>query len=211
MKIIDKHTDYYDHYSYIYGVDEKVTLDRRSSIKLDNDVMFSLIPKLYSYKYKDYEYLSENFSFYLLLEVGYKQYLLEVFNLSFSHFPTTLTDYDIKVVHTFEENKNQYGGPLSIRNVEVNKYWKRGQGYVFILEGEFNTVVKAPKKSEVIVFPILAESKITSIIDGEDIWKELQNYISSLNNEKKVDLNLSDEEKAVNHGFDKKTSFRNIK
>ena len=47
------------------------------------------------------------------------------------------------------------------------------------------------------------------MLDPKETWIELQTYFSSLGNDKDIDLHLTDVEKAVNHGFDKKTSFRN--
>lgn len=39
MLIIDKNNDFYDHISYIYGVDKKVVFDRRgSSLITDEDI-----------------------------------------------------------------------------------------------------------------------------------------------------------------------------
>ena len=58
-------------------------------------------------------------------------------------------------------------------------------------------------------YPILAKTQITSLISSRTIWEELQNYISSLNNDRHIETVLSDKEKAVIHGFDNKYSFRN--
>jgi hypothetical protein len=54
----------------------------------------------------------------------------------------------------------------------------------------------------------LKNTIITRIIDPFVIWKELSNYISSKNNDKDIDIKMTDEERAINHGFDKKYSFR---
>jgi len=57
--------------------------------------------------------------------------------------------------------------------------------------------------------PILRETKLTSLLDPQEIWVNLDNYLSSLNNDKDVSIPMTEEEKAEVHGFDRKTSFRN--
>ena len=57
--------------------------------------------------------------------------------------------------------------------------------------------------------PILKDTSISSLLIPVDIWKELSNYISSKGNDKNVEIVNSDIAKLENHGFDKKSSFRN--
>ena len=63
---------------------------------------------------------------------------------------------------------------------------------------------------DVISNPILAGTPITSFIAPEEVYNELYAYISSLNDVDVID-NRTDIQKAESAGFDRKTSFRNIK
>ena len=58
--------------------------------------------------------------------------------------------------------------------------------------------------------PILRGTPIASLIPPQDIYLDLSAYISSLNDIEVVDTR-SDAQKAESAGFDRKTSFRNIK
>ena len=58
--------------------------------------------------------------------------------------------------------------------------------------------------------PILIGTPIVSLIPPQDIYNELSTYISSLNETEIVDTR-TDVQKAESAGFDRKTSFRNIK
>ena len=65
-------------------------------------------------------------------------------------------------------------------------------------------------KKDAIPNPILIGTPITSLIPPQEIYQDLSNYISSLNDIEIIDTR-SDIQKAESAGFDRKTSFRNIK
>jgi hypothetical protein len=70
---------------------------------------------------------------------------------------------------------------------------------------------KKYKHNPLFVNPILSGTCISSMIAPEDIYRNLEMYLSSLHNDKNQESQgLTDKDKAVNHGFDKKESFRNI-
>ena len=58
--------------------------------------------------------------------------------------------------------------------------------------------------------PILAGTFIPGVIPPTDIWNALYEYLSSLRDKPFTD-SRSDVQKLESAGFDKKTSFRNIK
>ena len=113
----------------------------------------------------------------------------------------------VEVVKKLENYKNIFGKAISIHSV-YNDWFS----YL-----DYNCGTK-PKKIDYLNYevsedidielPILANTFITSIINPEDIWKDINTYISSLNNDKDIDIGTTDIEKVVNHGFDKKESFR---
>jgi len=205
MYIIDKNKDFYDYFSHIYGEDKRITFDRRGSIVITDEMIATA-----SNEYSNVFYPKDkNF---VLLEVGNVQYLIKCFNLIFKDYPKSLIynkyiSSSMEIVRIFKDNKHYYNSPISIRGVNIHKIWSWKKGYTPNFEGSYKEVVeKTYKKS--IDLPILSKTQLTSILDGKEIWIELQTYFSSLGNDKDVDIKMTDVDKAVNHGFDKKTSFR---
>ena len=203
MYIIDKNKEFYDHFSYIYGIDKCITFDSRGSINLNDENIFNMI------NYESKSSIKESF---ILLEVGYIQYLIKVFNIKLKSIPLDLVydkfiSFSLEVVWIFHNYKHYYKSPISIRGVYVDYIWRYKKDRKYILNDNFNEVIVGVY-GEAIDLPILANTQLTSLINGEKIWKELQNYISSLDNDLDIEIPMTDVEKAVNHGFDKKTSFR---
>jgi hypothetical protein len=204
MYIIDKHKDYYDFHSHIFGVDKKVVFDRRGSRKLDDT---ALIPKSFPH------WRSVHDITFLLLEVGYVQYLIQLSNIKEIIDKGRIdSEYqaDFEIVREFREHKHRYGpSPMTIMGVELGYdwtwRWDNKEKYNF--EDTFDNLIRR----ELVVqnLPILADTSITSLISSKEIWIELQTYISSLNNDVDVTLPMTDEERAETHGFNRKTSFRN--
>lgn len=207
MLIIDKHKDYYDHYSYIYGVDKKVVYDRRGSNKIKDEDLYKLAPPYYK----------NHNTFYLLLETGFIQRLIEVSSIALvkdscnvDHFQS----FTLEHIHTFSNYEHYYETPISIHSVNVNYTydWKRVGGKdpwcdrkIILTNNYKETITRGYKNCN---NPILAATSLTKIIDGDMIWKEVQTYLSSLNNDVDCNISMSDKEKAETHGFDK-YSFRN--
>lgn len=57
--------------------------------------------------------------------------------------------------------------------------------------------------------PIMADTWIPSVIPAEDVWNNVTDYLLAIK-EKPIIDNRTDIEHAESHGFDKKTSFRNM-
>lgn len=218
MFIIDKNQDYYDYLSHVYGVDKKVVYDRRGSENL-TDV--SLLELLFKEAFPWRVSLKESHNF--LLEVGYKQYLLQVDSIKVlfqeRELPQREIDidslidsvkWDVKLLRVFEDNKHYYSSPMSITPCMILGGWKYTQKQVdsLVKTAPFTEVIpRLPSEKEVLKNPILKGTSITSIVTAQEMWENLQNYISSLNNDRDSGTILTDEEKAINHGFDKH-SFR---
>jgi len=206
MYILDKNQDFYDHFSKIYGEDKAVTFDRRGSVILDGDMIVNQ-----SYQYYEPRLNDEKF---VLLEIGYTQYLIKLFNFKIKKEATIdiVKSYSMELVRKFEDYKHYYDSYISIRGCDVNYHWdwgwkKHNKGRRYKTDESFKEAISKVYKE--IDLPIFANTKITSLIDAKDIWIEMQTYISSLGNDKDVSLPMSEVEKAEIHGFDKKTSFRN--
>jgi len=193
--IIDKYKDYYDFHSYIFGVDKSVIFDRRGS----KYPILSTISNPHSYRI-----ISSDDKNFILLEIGYTQYLIMLYD--FIMVEGLVKSISVRLVRTFKDNKNHFGSAISIRGASVNYTYRYGKGRTYKINESFNEVVEGTFNE--FVLPILAQTKITSLIDSQEIWIELQTYISSLDNDKDIRLKMTDKEKVSIHGFDK-NSFRN--
>jgi hypothetical protein len=212
MLIIDRNKDYYDYLSHIYGVDKKVVYDRRESEQIEDKDIFSMLSHQYRYTYERCKTNSVAPSF-LILEYGYVQKLLKVSGVLVKPI-TAYTGYSfdsftLECIYTFSNNKHYYNAPISIRECQVNYLWdwrKSIEDRLILTDNYKETITKTYSKE--FLNPILSNTSITSIIEPEEIWKEVCNYLSSLNNDKDVSLPMTDKERAETHGFDKH-SFRN--
>ena len=217
MYIIDKNSDYYDYYSHIYGVDKKVVYDRRGSTIVQDDQELVQLSNIYHDEYlpplHSSRFIKRDPITYLLLEIGYVQYLIQLDNFEvveeeYTTFPSDIKyTFNCDIVREFKDNKHHFNHPVSIRGVALEYYWK-GMNRKYKLNESFEEAI-ARISNNSIDNPILANTFITKLLDSETIWKELQNYISSLNNDKDSGTIMSDVERAEIHGFDRKTSFRN--
>ena len=202
MYIIDRHKDFYDHYSHIYGVDKSIVFDRRGSVIIDDFMIVTL-------SFDGWPLLKDDV-FHILLEAGYAQYLIKLHDFILqknSANCTVVTSCSMTLARVFEDFKHYYSSPISIRGVRVDYKWNWKKPRTYIYEGSYKEVVK-PYENRVIDLPILKNTKLTSILDGQKIWIALQTYLSSLGNDRDVSIPMTDVEKAEIHGFDKKTSFR---
>ena len=206
MYIIDKNKDYYDYHSHVYGVDTQIVLDRRGSIILTDKSLLDLI------SFERYGIISYTNPYMVLLEIGYIQYLLKISDIKKNAITDEVESCRISLAYTYKNNMHYFKAPISIRQVLLKYYYrykytsKEKKGYK--ISGNFKEDIKKIFDRH-IDYPILAKTQITSLISSRTIWEELQNYISSLNNDRHIETVLSDKEKAVIHGFDNKYSFRN--
>ena len=223
MQIIDrKNKDYYDYIAHQYR-DKTTTYDRTNSVAVDDNYIvwflgnhagrFSAIP--------------EEVIFFL--EIGNVQYLISLFNLKFSNlkvdvellpFDIKLKNVEIKLVNKYEDYKHYLPAPISISYV-----WKEYPNYRYCsrvnrlskydLHSDFKQfkILVNDKKSEgsFISNPVLKNTKIPSIIEPLEIYKNLEGYFSGFNRDKTVEIQMSDKEKIESKGFDPVSSFRNIK
>ena len=215
MRIIDKYTDFYDHYSYVYGVDNKVTYDRRGSVEVSNEIL-----------YDKFQYDTRKGIWYLL-EIGNLQYIIAVKGLrvkidnQFMGKTVDCSEAVFEIMHTYNEDRHYAKTPIAIYSITYferkypTKFHKDWSKKVKIIIPSLENLMKSKdrwrdqvSKGNVIENPILKNTGWTTILDAEVIWKELQNYLSALNNDEDVSTDMTEKEKASTHGFDK-LSFRN--
>lgn len=227
MKIIDNKKDYYDHLAGILGVDNLVVYDRRGSVVLGaennipNDVQYYVSQKILTFdkplEDKRYWHLKsiikqreletskhsysktwkEGESYHFVLEVGYIHYRFEVERwLEENNRESAHVEY--RLIDTIKDVRKRYSDvPICIVPCDAQysrwsheERWKEMKGRVDN--------------------PILAGTFIPGMIPPTDIWNALYEYLSSLRDKPFTDTR-SDIQKLESAGFDKKTSFRNIK
>lgn len=200
MYIIDKNKDYYDYYSRIYGIDKAITFDRRGSMVIDDLKLANL-----SWKYP-------LMISHILLEAGNSQYLIKLNNAIIKNRwgNDVIIACKMELVRTFADNKHYYTTPLSVRGVDVGYKWawKYDSHRKYLYDRPFGEIITESYIDAAIDLPILDNTQITHLIDGKEIWIALNTYLSSLKNDRAIDIKMTDVEKAEIHGFDKKTSFR---
>jgi hypothetical protein len=212
MQIIDKNKDYYD-YMRMYGVDKAITFDRRGSVVLSRiDLLRAISPV------RDY-YKREDEAQYFVLEAGFTQWVFSA-NIKYEKAPG-LSIFDpvsgvIQLKATFKDNKHYFPKEIAIAPVDVPRsvwnfmgdwrHWTRRKDLPIERFSDLELL-----KDRAVLNPILRETHLASFIPAMDIWAEISNYVSSKNNDRDAEIVNSDVDKIVNHGFDKKASFRNLK
>jgi calcineurin-like phosphoesterase family protein len=191
----------------------KSTVDKRDTVYILGDLTFlkcenarHLLEKLPGQKFliegnhdgsiRAYKnYFKEVYHF--ILEVGYIHYRFEVERwLEENNRESTHVEY--RLIDTLKDIRKRYSDvPMCIIPCSAQysrwsheEQWKEREGRV--------------------TNPILAGTFIPRVIPPTDIWNALYAYLSSLRDKPFTD-SRSDVQKLESAGFDKKTSFRNIK
>lgn len=215
MKILTprNNKDYYDYLSGIYGIDENVVYDRRECTilaKLDSPFfsytrMEKDAPKK---EIRTREWVERHFNWvtkfvatelFCMLEIGLKWYFFKVER----YLDETLSVHtDWTVTKTMEITKKQRldTAPMTFFKAYVD----------FSLRWRDNKIDIRVEQSDAITNPILIGTPIVSLIPAQDVYNDLYAHISSLNDITFIDTR-TDIQKAESAGFDRKTSFRNVK
>ena len=205
MYIVDRNKDFYDYLSHIYGVDKNIVFDRRGSLRITDDALV-------------FDYRNSEDHKLLFIEIGEAHYLIKLSNLKFkkdlllSIFE--VKSFDIEILHKYNTAPNQFGSPISIHAADNYRWlewnwrsWRNKQPFKINIPS-FDEVIRYTKDNDTnIILPILQNTSLTKVLDATTVWVEIQTYISSLDNDRDIDLNTTDKEKAIIHGFDEK-SFR---
>ena len=219
MKILTprNNKDYYDYLTGIYGVDEKIVFDRRKFTILSrlNHPLFTseLLEKdapkkerpLWQWEDKRIpEY--EGTKFKCLLEVGLKWFFFEVERYLDID---SRVHIDWKLIKEKEITKHQRVGTSPV--TFFTSYCSReSYGWHIGLTKDERYHKIEVTDDDVISNPILIGTPIPAFIKAEEIYNLLSTYLSSLKEVEIIDTR-SDIQKAESAGFDRKTSFRNIK
>ena len=196
MKIITprNNKDFYDYLTGIYGIDEKVVFDRRTFTILKNSDS-PLFSKIKRPEDREKIYLPVGSFIYSLLEAGNHWYIFRT--------ERYLDDYgkvyiDWCFIKKIVVDKKIHSGETPLTFFQCG-YWHR-----------CTTEEIKRSLSNSISNPIIKDTPITSFVKADDVYQGIYAYISSLNDIDYTD-NRNDIQKLESAGFDKKTSFRNIK
>ena len=217
MRIIDKNKDYYDYLAHQVDSDDGVTFDRRGSIPLRREDFFNILSKhvkehnyhqhLYWFSPKEYSEYNKLFAIragVALFLIGLK---LEIDETDFRN--CILKSYTMELIKTFEDFDYR-GKVLDIVSIECERHH---------MHALTKKKLKNIKLSELTIrnfglqddFYILKNIGIPAMIPPEQIYYSMETYLFSLKNDRNCEsTGLTDCEKIVNHGFNKKTSFRNM-
>lgn len=186
MHILSKYKDYYDYLSGIWGVDEKVVLDRTKFSPIKPNFDYN---NLFKIDILNFYICGKHFQG-LIVRDGIIQKVL----------------YGEKMIPylKFNERKKFY---------YIDKWSK--EIFLDIIEDveNFNKKENCPilldfGYKDLIHFPILSEFNVVDVLDAETIYLMLVEWLGK---EDVIFSKLTDIQKIETHGFDKKTSFRNIK
>lgn len=237
MRIISKQgiKDYYDYLQGILGIDPLVVYDRRECFVIDpshdkfigekvnhyllwdafgksKNIFDEPIKKITKWssqslacKFLDeYEdprekkgwYIQEGRIVHFAVVIGFYAYFYEVERY-------TMDNGNMFFDHRFLTKEK-----LTKRHSDAPVYICSCDSYGFYLtKNVYQYIGKNPK---IVENPILGNTYIPKDIPAEEAWNNIYEYISSLKDKEIVD-NRTDIQHAESHGFDKKTSFRNVK
>lgn len=228
MKIISKHKDYYDFLMGIYGVDEKIPLERKGEVSLgvehDNydRVWFSIADTLIEGIFFDGKW-------------RYGDEILDVIPGCREKTEDTRKNYAKWKPSVNKSYHNTYAqkalsGMYCYYSVKNEKGWWRGNEIckekikvseeesvnvklncpiVGICRGHKNSYNSSDfELAEYLKYPVLKDYDLAGFLPAHDIWVMLSEWIARERyKEGKTDI-LDNTQKILSHGFDKKTSFR---
>jgi len=206
MKIISKFKDYYDYLVGIYGIDEKLVLDRTdftitSSYSDDSKVTFYICGLIIDglYRNNKFYYGKELEQFAEPREPISRRY----FRYGFWKNPNDY--YSIKTINIIS-NKIEYlqlfKKPV-IDKLDINE---KLSCPILILDNiNGKEVYKSYKFSK---FPILKDYNFPSVFTAEEIWIKIYNFLSKTRD---IPDTQTNKEKIIGKGFDYVHSFRNTK
>ena len=228
MKIIDNKKDYYDYLSGVYGIDNLIVYDRRGSVSINADCISlkgaeyyfsqrilpfdkpitgkphwelkSIAKRRLAEEAKKRSYSNswtEGDIYHFILEVGNTHYRFEIERWLDEKQPKCL-HVETTLLDTIKDVKQRYStAPICIITCRTQYWW-------------WHHEVRWEDTKGRIENPILANTFIPKVIQPNEIWQAVYDYLSSIKEKPIADLR-TDEQRLESAGFDKKTSFRSVK
>ena len=200
MKIISKFKDYYDYLQGIYGIDDKLVLDRRSK-----DGLF----KLEDVRGSGVDFESQVLYFFIAGQSYYMEY------------------YKGKLYYTLEERKGlqaKLDKDKTAANKKVFNRWRYSFWNEKLSEKVWNRQNKLStlnfKKREPIILKyngiiytniLLKEFNFPKIVPPTKMFEDISLFLGYLVDHPPIPNKQTDIEKLDSHGFDRKKSFRHRK
>ena len=224
MVIIDKIKDFYDYQVSKWGRDEKVVyvrngrrltsidefriyvegdnkmgyIGRETLLKEDSD---GTIIQNSIWSRRIGHWVSCDFNYVVVLWVGDNRYIFAV--QRYQKYNSDDVSSNVWLLDYKDDFKRVSDAPVYVELYSHNGSMKRFADRVI-----YNISCNNPIKT--IENPVLMNSKIAKFLNPEEIYLAIYSYISA-RNEKDIKDNRTNDEKIVCNGFDKKTSFRNVK
>lgn len=232
MKILDNKKDYYDYLSGVYGIDELIVFDRRDSFLLKPDSMYqkgleycfgmiklpddkplkakhkwdleSIPKRKEAYKDKILSFTRTHLEgdvYHYILEVGWNQYFFEIERWTEPKKQDEL-HVEYRLIESKHYLKHRYSeSPICIIPCQLQYTWRNED--VIWKEKSGNGIERIDN-------PNLSQTYIPKLLPPTDVWNAVYDYLSSLKDKTNED-NRNDIQKLESAGFDKHSSFRNIK
>jgi hypothetical protein len=191
--IISKYKDYYDYLSSVFGIDDKVILDRREGCKIELKENQQIDLYICGLRHQGFLFHGEVlFGSRLLTIPGAKEVELHTrYNEPYKKYiqffcpVTRLNKYDNECINIILEPEQ------SNVNKEIN--------CPIVIKLRLDTIIKYPK---------LIDLNFNKVLSAKEIYLQLVDWLSP--KEVVVD-NRTDKEKLLSNGFDNIHSFRNTK
>lgn len=193
MKIISKYKDYYDYLQGVYGIDDKLILDRRDYTipSVTEGTIRLVIGNVYleGYYYENKFYWGQEQLDELVIITGSKH----------------LSDwYKDRYTHSIFNKKSKSLSYINCNIININN--NTNCGIFLCREG------KILEKNIECRYPKLSDINIKSILSPHDIWILLSDYLSKKVTENEPEVPVGDDKiRIIAAGFDLKSSFRNNK
>jgi len=199
MKLLRKEKDYYDYIIGLYGIDELMIYDRRSNLIKLKDI-------------KSYNQDKEPQS--IKIAICNKIYQLYLFQNKIYHTVEDLYELFYKINNLSNtklnyNNKNKSDGIKLAQNrydryniyTDVNIKFRQP----VLIQNENNSEYTNCR------VPLLSSFNMAKYLDAKELYEQIIAFLGYLNDHPEIPNKQTDKEKIITHGFDIKTSFRNIK
>lgn len=155
--------------------------------------------------------------------IGFKLYIIEV-NRCLKDVNDSIVKFDAKLLHVKDYDRREKSGkikdivdPILIGEISYGSWypWKypfkdrNNDEDKFRNVGFTSSYYGNREVPDILANPIMTGTWIPSVIPAEDVWNNVTDYLLAIKEKPIVD-NRTDEEHAESHGFDRKTSFRNM-
>jgi hypothetical protein len=221
MRIISKFRDYYDHISNVYGIDPKVVYERPALIKLEEpdyrDIQIEMNGNFPLSTHSDFHSRTRT----ELLSICGKPHLMKIKQAEFgSGLPDEVrvltTDESIRFVRSKyflrELDMRFFDGGTHPMLVELSRILKQPIFRVSSIQvnyGNRKTQFRISNK-----MPVLSELGVSKIIDQNSLYQEISYFMGNViypSPDMDPPVKISDTDRLVQHGFDKRVSFRHRK